>query len=100
VADQADVELAEFRVLPGHRALEILVGQVAQVEQPGHMLLGLLVGIIARVGPYLLVPMAMKTLQGVDYWAQEVPIAWDWTAHLVFGASFALYPLVRKRLER
>jgi hypothetical protein len=57
--------------------------------------LGLGVGCLSMVGPYLLIPFVMKTLQGVDYWNQEVPIFWDWAAHLVFGACFALYPKFR-----
>lgn len=63
------------------------------------LLLGLGIGIAAMAGPYLLIPAVMDTLQGVDFWAREVPIGWDWAAHLVFGASFALYPLVRKHFE-
>lgn len=59
---------------------------------------GLGLGVVSMMGPYLLIPMVMTALQGVDYWAQEVPIFWDWAAHLVFGASFALYPIVRKKL--
>ena len=60
---------------------------------------GLLVGILSMVGPYILIPAIMNTLHGVDLWNREVPLFWDWAAHLVFGASFALYPLVRSKLE-
>jgi hypothetical protein len=58
--------------------------------------LGLGIGVLSMVGPYVLIPFVMKTLQGVDFWNQEVPMAWDWAAHLVFGASFVLYPMFRK----
>lgn len=63
------------------------------------LMLGIGVGIIAMVGPYVLIPFMMKTLHGVDIWNREVPIFWDWAAHLVFGASFALYPAVAKKLH-
>lgn len=61
--------------------------------------LGLGIGIIAMVGPYLLIPFLMNTLHGVDIWNREVPMFWDWAAHIVFGASFALYPSVAKKLS-
>ncbi|WP_374028902.1 hypothetical protein [Bdellovibrio bacteriovorus] len=56
--------------------------------------LGLGVGVISMVGPYILIPTLMNALHGVDIWNREVPMFWDWAAHLVFGASFALYPTV------
>jgi hypothetical protein len=59
---------------------------------------GLIIGLISMVGPYLLIPFVMKTLQGVDYWNQQVPLFWDWAAHIVFGASFALYPKVLRKM--
>ena len=52
------------------------------------------------VGPYALIPFVMKTLHGTDYWAREVPILWDWAAHLVFGAGFALYPRVQRSFQK
>jgi len=60
---------------------------------------GLVLGVIAMVGPYLLIPAVMKALQGVDIWNREVPIFWDWAAHLVFGASFILYPAIQRKLQ-
>ncbi|XGC81065.1 hypothetical protein ACES2L_01050 [Bdellovibrio bacteriovorus] len=62
------------------------------------LLLGLVVGVISMVGPFVLIPFLMKTLHGTDFWNQEVPLFWDWAAHLVFGASFALYPRVKAKL--
>ena len=59
--------------------------------------LGIAVGIISMVGPYVLIPFIMNLLQGVDIWNREVPMIWDWAAHLVFGASFVLYPKILKR---
>jgi hypothetical protein len=64
----------------------------------GALTLGIGIGVISMVGPYLLIPFVMKTLQGVDYWNQEVPLFWDWAAHIVFGAAFALYPNLKTRL--
>ena len=64
------------------------------------LILGLVIGIVSMVGPYLLVPAALKSLQGVDYWNREVPLFWDWAAHIVFGVSFGLYPLIKGRLAR
>ena len=61
--------------------------------------LGIGVGLISMVGPYVLIPFVMKTLHGVDFWAREVPMFWDWAAHLVFGLSFGLYPMVAKKLS-
>jgi uncharacterized membrane protein len=62
------------------------------------LVLGLVVGCISMVGPYVLVPYLMTTLHGVDFWNQEVPMLWDWAAHLVFGASFALYPTIKAKI--
>ena len=70
------------------------------IQSTGHALkLGIGVGIISMVGPYLLIPFLMNTLHGVDIWNREVPMFWDWAAHIVFGASFALYPTVAKKID-
>jgi hypothetical protein len=61
--------------------------------------LGVAIGIISMVDPYLLIPAVMNTLHGVDFWNREVPMFWDWAAHLVFGLSFGLYPSVMKKLS-
>lgn len=61
--------------------------------------LGLGIGLVSMVGPYFLIPAVMKTMQGMDIWNREVPILWDWAAHLVFGASFALYPMIQEKLK-
>lgn len=64
----------------------------------GALALGLVLGVVSMVGPLLLIPAVMNALHGVDIWNREVPMFWDWAAHLVFGASFALYPVVRAKL--
>jgi MFS family permease len=61
--------------------------------------LGLGIGVVSMTGPYLLIPAVMNAMQGVDLWNREVPMFWDWAAHIVFGASFALYPLVERKLQ-
>jgi uncharacterized membrane protein len=82
----------------------LLYGFLAQkvtIENPKSALsLGLIVGLISMVGPYFLIPKVMLTLHGVDFWNQEVPMFWDWAAHIVFGASFALYPMIMNKLGR
>ncbi len=61
--------------------------------------MGLGLGIVSMVGPYLLIPIVMQTMQGVDIWAREVPIVWSWIAHIVFGVSFALFPMVHEKIN-
>lgn len=63
------------------------------------LLMGLAVGVISMVGPYLLIPFLMNAFHGADYWNQNVPMFWDWAAHIVFGASFVVYPTIRKRFS-
>lgn len=64
------------------------------------LILGLVIGVISMAGPYLLIPFVMNTLHGVDIWNREVPMFWDWAAHMVFGASFALFPKIQYKLEQ
>ena len=47
---------------------------------------------------YLFVPAVMNALHGVDIWNREVPILWNWAAHVVFGLSYGLFPKVRDLL--
>lgn len=77
-----------------------LLAKKVSVETTGSALgLGIGVGIVSMVGPYLLIPFVMNTLHGVDIWNREVPMFWDWAAHIVFGASFALYPMVKAKFQ-
>jgi hypothetical protein len=62
------------------------------------LLLGLAIGVISMVGPYALIPFVMNALHGVDLWNREVPLFWDWAAHIVFGASFVLYPAIQRKV--
>ncbi len=70
------------------------------VESAGQAVaLGVGIGVFAMLGPYLLIPPVMRALQGADIWNREVPMLWDWAAHLVFGLSFALFPAVHRKLS-
>ncbi|MCM2352101.1 MAG: hypothetical protein NDI63_00690 [Pseudobdellovibrio sp.] len=60
---------------------------------------GVAVGVVSMVGPYVLIPFLMNALHGVDIWNREVPMFWDWAAHIVFGASFVLYPKIAEKLN-
>jgi hypothetical protein len=57
-------------------------------------IIGVIVAILSMTDTYIFVPHAMMSLHGVDIWNREVPIFWNWAAHMVFGASFAFYPAV------
>ena len=63
------------------------------------LLLGCTVGIVSMIGPFLLIPQLMLARHGVDIWTREVPLFWDWAAHLVFGLSFTLYPWIKERMR-
>ncbi|WP_295901071.1 hypothetical protein [uncultured Bdellovibrio sp.] len=82
----------------------VLYGVVASKLQPqskgAALMLGLGVSVVSMAGPYVLIPLVMNIMQGVDYWNREVPMFWDWAAHIVFGASFALYPMIEKKLQK
>jgi len=61
------------------------------------MFLGLCIGAISQlVDVNLLVPLAYS---GDNIWAREVPMAWSWAAHLVYGLCLGAYPLIEERLE-
>lgn len=77
-----------------------IANQFSVKTLPTSLIVGLFIGVVSMVGPYVLIPTMMKTLHGVDFWNREVPMMWDWAAHLVFGASFALYPTVLKKTTR
>jgi hypothetical protein len=77
-----------------------LIASKVDIEKlPAALALGVGLGVVSMVGPYALIPAVMTTLHGVDIWNREVPMGWDWAAHLVFGLSFVLYPLVSKKVS-
>lgn len=60
--------------------------------------LGLCIGVISQiVDVNLLMPFAYS---GDNLWAREIPMAWSWAAHIVYGLCLAAYPLIEERLER
>tara|TARA_R110000868_G_scaffold281824_1_gene542069 strand:- start:2609 stop:3127 length:519 start_codon:yes stop_codon:yes gene_type:complete len=76
----------------------LLAQKLAINDNRKSVTLGIAVGVISMSGPYVLIPFLMKTIQGTDYWNQQVPIMWDWAAHIIFGASFVLFPIIKNRL--
>jgi len=64
------------------------------------LLFGLCLGIVTMIDVYVLVPKLMQWLGRTDIWNREVPMFWDWAAHIVFGATFVLYPAVNRWLTR
>lgn len=77
-----------------------LLAKKFEISEFGQSLkFGIAMGLVSMVGPYLLIPFIMNTLHGVDIWNREVPLFWDWAAHIVFGASFMLYPVVNRKLS-
>lgn len=55
---------------------------------------GVIVALISMTDTYIFVPHVMNSLHGVDIWNREVPIFWNWAAHIVFGLSFSFYPAI------
>jgi len=60
---------------------------------------GSVISIVSMAGPYVLIPFLMNLLHGVDIWNREVPMFWDWVAHVIFGLSFVLYPKIQEKLS-
>jgi hypothetical protein len=63
------------------------------------LVLGLGIGCLSMIGPYVLIPFVMNSMHGQDYWNMNVPIMWDWAAHLIFGASFIFYPKILRKFS-
>lgn len=66
----------------------------------GSAILGVIVAIISMVDSYVFVPAVMMQLHGEDIWHREVPMFWNWAAHMVFGLSFGLYPIIAAKLHK
>jgi hypothetical protein len=62
------------------------------------IILGLIVALVSMIDTYFIVPGVMIHFHGVDIWNREVPIFWNWAAHLVFGLSYGLYPVILAKL--
>lgn len=77
-----------------------LLANFLHIETPTKAaLVGIIVAILSMVDTYVFVPFVMNTLHGVDIWNREVPIFWNWAAHIVFGVSFGLYPALLKKFS-
>lgn len=61
------------------------------------LLLGLLMGALSMVDIYFLTPFIMQSIWGFDYY-NLIPRSWHWWAHLIFGATFVLYPFINKKI--
>jgi hypothetical protein len=57
-------------------------------------IIGVIVAILSMTDTYIFVPQVMMNFHEADIWNREVPIFWNWAAHIIFGASFAFYPLI------
>lgn len=77
----------------------LLASKFSIQSKTSSLFLGLGLGVVSMVGPYFLIPAIMHALHGVDFWNREVPMMWDWAAHLVFGASFVLFPKIQNKLK-
>lgn len=77
----------------------LVAGKVSIKSTMEAIVAGLVVTLVSMTGPYILIPAVMNLFHGVDYWNQNVPMFWDWAAHLVFGLSFVLYPAISKKLQ-
>lgn len=64
------------------------------------MLLGVAVAVVSMVDSYVIVPAVMNALQGVDYWNQNVPMFWNWAAHIVLGLGFGFFPVIADKLAK
>lgn len=62
------------------------------------LVFGILLGVVSMIDVHFLVPRFMQWLGRTDIWNREVPMFWDWAAHIVFGASFVVYPAVNRWL--
>lgn len=77
----------------------LLVYKAQPTTGAGFVAIGVGLGIASEmVDVMFVVPAFMNARFGHNLWAENVPRLWDWTAHVVFGASFALFPLIRDRL--
>lgn len=75
----------------------LLASGLAITSVRSSLALGILIGVVSMIGPYLLIPAVMNALHGTDFRNREVPLLWDWAAHIVFGLSFAVFPAVLHR---
>jgi hypothetical protein len=78
----------------------LVAGKFSIRTSQSALVFGVVLGVVTMIDAYVLIPFLMNALHGVDIWNREVPMFWDWAAHIVFGASFVLYPQVQAKLQR
>lgn len=78
----------------------LIAGKFSIRTSQSALVFGVALGIVTMIDAYVLIPFLMNTLHGIDIWNREVPMFWDWAAHIVFGASFILYPQVQAKLQQ
>ncbi len=76
----------------------IVASRVVLNTIPKAITAGVLLSIVSMIDVYFIVPAVMMNLHGTDIWNREVPIGWDWAAHLVYGLSYGLYPMIARRM--
>ena len=65
----------------------------------GPTVLGLAIGLGSQiVDVNIVTPVAMEALHGHDLWADHVPPAASWAAHLAFGLGFSSFTPIFRRL--
>lgn len=57
-------------------------------------IIGLGIGIMSQIADASVVSGLFTLLHGHNIWAENVPLVWSWAAHLVFGVSLGLYPIM------
>ncbi len=72
----------------------VLASKLAVRTKGEALMLGLGIGVLAMIGPYVLIPYLMKGIHGFDLWNHNIPMVWDWVAHLIFGIAFIMYPSI------
>jgi hypothetical protein len=65
----------------------------------GALTLGLIVGLASQIiDVNLVTPAFMARVWGYNLWADTVPPLYSWVAHVAFGATFAIAPLLFRNL--
>lgn len=77
----------------------LVAGSVRATTTGALLAWGLAIGALSQiVDVNMLLPPLYETLHGHNIWAENVPDAWSWVAHLVYGAALACYGWFRPRV--
>lgn len=79
-----------------------VVIEALRIRKPATLAMtGFATGIVAQlVGVNLLMAPVMQSMHGHNIWAEHMPPAFSWVAHLTFGLCLASYPAVHRYLDR